>query len=126
MSSDARQTIGRCGERLAAEHLRRRGFDIVERNFRTRWGELDIVACDGHVIVFCEVKTRLAATLGRDTDPLDAVHLPKRNQVRKMAARWLIERRDRPHVDELRFDAIGVTLDRRGRLIRLDHLEGAF
>jgi putative endonuclease len=43
-----------------------------------------------------------------------------------MAARWLVERRDRPRAQELRFDAIGVTLDARGRLIRLDHLEAAF
>jgi putative endonuclease len=55
---DLRPQLGRLGEQLAAEHLIRRGFQIVERNYRTRWGELDIVAYDGRTLAFCEVKTR--------------------------------------------------------------------
>lgn len=126
MEADPRRHIGQTGERLAAEHLQRRGFTILERNFRTRWGELDIVACDGRVIVFCEVKTRQTRGAGPSGDPLEAVRAAKRGQVRRMAARWLVDRRARPRVDELRFDAIGVTLDPGGRLLRLDHVEGAF
>jgi putative endonuclease len=104
---------------------------IIDRNFRTRWGELDIVALDERTIVFCEVKTRLVSDrLGpgdpRTRDPLESVHPRKRAKVRRMAARWLVERRDRPRADELRFDAIGVTVDPAGRLLRIDHLEGAF
>jgi putative endonuclease len=124
VNPDVRQDIGRRGEQLAAEHLQRRGFAIVERNYRTRWGELDIIAFDGRTLAFCEVKTR---RLSRETgSPFDGLRPPKRAQVRKMAGSWLIERRERPHADELRFDAIGVTLDRRGSLIELEHLEGAF
>lgn len=125
--ADPRRHTGSSGEQLAAEHLLRRGFDIVERNFRTRWGELDIIAFDGRTLVFCEVKCRRAAS-GRDglVDPLEAVRPAKRAQVRRMAARWLVERRDRPRAEELRFDVVGVILDGRGRLVRLDHLEGAF
>jgi Holliday junction resolvase-like predicted endonuclease len=59
-------------------------------------------------------------------DPLEGVRPAKRSQVRRMAARWLVDRPDRPRAPELRFDVIGVTLDGRGRLVRLDHLEGAF
>jgi putative endonuclease len=121
---DPRRALGATGEQLAAEHLERRGFAILERNYRTRWGELDIIATDGLSLIFCEVKTRQTSHNGRD--PLESVHPRKRNQVRRMAGRWLVERRDRPRVDELRFDAIGVTLDPDGRLVRLDHLEGAF
>lgn len=102
----------------------RRGFQIVERNYRTRWGELDIVAFDGRTLAFCEVKTRRLTTPGRD--PLESVHTLKRSKVRKMAGRWLIERTDRPYADNVRFDAIGVTLDPSGRLVSLKHLEGAF
>ena len=124
MNRDVRQDIGRRGEQLAAEHLQRRGFAIVERNYRTRWGELDIIAFDGRTLAFCEVKTR---RLSRGTgSPFDGLRPPKRAQVRKMAGSWLIERRERPYADELRFDAIGVTLDGRGSLIELEHLEGAF
>jgi putative endonuclease len=126
-----RVELGAAGERLATEHLVRRGFSIIDRNFRTRWGELDIVALHERTIVFCEVKTRVVSTpLGaadvRSRDPLESVHPRKRAQVRRMAARWLVERRDRPLADELRFDAIGVAVDAAGRLLALDHLEGAF
>jgi putative endonuclease len=124
VSRDLRPQLGRLGEQLATEHLIRRGFQIVERNYRTRWGELDIVAYDGRTLAFCEVKTRRLTTPGRD--PLESVHSVKRSKVRKMAGRWLIERTDRPYADNVRFDAIGVTLDLAGRLVSLEHLEGAF
>jgi putative endonuclease len=122
--TDERLKLGAAGEQLAAEHLTRRGLRILERNFRTRWGELDLIACDQSAIVFCEVKTRVARTAGRD--PLESVHPRKRQQVRRIAGRWLAERPDRPRVRDLRFDAIGVTLDPQGRLLRLDHVENAF
>jgi putative endonuclease len=124
MSMDVRHRLGRLGEQLAAEHLMRRGFQIVERNYRTRWGELDIIAYDGGTLAFCEVKTR---RLREDhPGPLEAVRGIKRSRIRKMAGRWLIERTDRPYAQELRFDAIGVTLDPSGKLVSIEHLEGAF
>ncbi|MGH2860737.1 MAG: YraN family protein [Solirubrobacteraceae bacterium] len=123
MPDDRRRRLGSTGEQLAVDHLTRRGFQILDRNYRTRWGELDIVACDGRQIVFCEVKCRIANRAGRD--PLESVHTAKRAQVRRMAGRWLNERAH-PHVSDLRFDAIGVTLSPGGDLLRLDHLEAAF
>jgi putative endonuclease len=124
MSDDRRHRLGRLGEELAAEHLVNRGFRIVERNYRTRWGELDIIAFDGGTLAFCEVKTRrLAAGCGT---PFDAIRSQKRSRVRKMAGSWLIERTDRPYADTLRFDAIGVTFDLAGRLLGIEHLEAAF
>lgn len=122
MSDDLRHRLGRLGEDLAAAHLQRRGFAIVARNHRTRFGELDLIAYDGRTIVFAEVKTRRA---GSGT-PWDALGEPKRRQVRHMARAWLAETLDRPHAADLRFDGIGVVIDGRGRLVRLDHLEGAF
>ena len=124
MSNDVRHRLGALGEQLAAEHLIRRGFQIVERNYRTRWGELDIVAYDGETIAFVEVKTRRMSSPERD--PLESVRWNKRSRIRKMAGRWLIERTNRPYADELRFDAIGVTFDPSGRLVGIEHLEGAF
>jgi putative endonuclease len=124
VSDDPRHLLGRLGEQLAVDHLQRRGFDVIERNYRTRWGELDIVAYDGTTIAFCEVKTRRLrpGTPG----PFDAIHAPKQSRVRKMAGQWLIERTDRPYADVVRFDAIGVTFARSGELIGIEHLEGAF
>jgi putative endonuclease len=124
MSNDLRHRLGRLGEQLAAEHLSRRGFEILQRNYRTRWGELDIVAFDGRTLAFCEVKTRrLRPGTG---NPFDAVDRVKRAQVRKMAGQWLIEQPNRPYADVLRFDAIGVTFNPAGELVALEHLEGAF
>jgi putative endonuclease len=124
VSDDVRHRLGQVGERLAAEHLVRRGFRILERNYRTRWGELDIVAFDGRTLAFCEVKTR--RIIAGPGSPFDALHTRKRAQVRKMAGSWLIARRNRPYADTVRFDAIGVTFDGQGRLLSLEHLEDAF
>jgi putative endonuclease len=118
----ARQTLGRLGERLAAEHLERLGYRIVVCNHRTRYGELDLVACDDERIVFVEVKARRSGA-GR---PLEKVDWRKQGQVRAMALAWLSEINDRPHRPDVRFDAIGVTIDAAGRLVALEHLEGAF
>ena len=124
MSTALGDRFGRTGEQLAADHLIRLGYEIVERNYRTRWGELDIVARIGETLAFCEVKTRREG--GYAGTPLEAVGPRKQAQVRKMAGRWLMERRDRPYADVIRFDAIGVTLDGAGRLLSLEHVEGAF
>jgi putative endonuclease len=124
MPDQRRIELGRVGEQIAADHLVHRGFRIVERNYRTRWGELDIVASDGRTLVFCEVKTRVTPRAGRD--PLESVHQRKQMQLRRLAGRWLAERRDHPRAADLRFDAIGITLAPDGRLLRLDHLEAAF
>jgi putative endonuclease len=121
--ADPRHHLGRLGEQLAAEHLERLGFDVLDRNYRTRYGELDVVAFDGATLVFCEVKTRRAT---RAASPWDALHPEKRAQVRRMSAAWLAEKPNRPYAEELRFDAIGVTFDPQGRMVALDHLEGAF
>ena len=122
--SDPRHELGQLGERLAAEHLARRGFRVLERNYRTRWGELDIVAFDGQTLAFCEVKTRTVSDRG--IAPFDALQAGKRSRVRKMAGSWMRDRRRRPFAPTIRCDAIGVTVDRAGRLLALEHLEGAF
>ena len=122
MPTDARRTIGRRGEQLAAEHFERLGWTIVARNHRTRFGELDIVALDGETLVFAEVKT---CRLGKGR-PWDNLHERKRSQVRRMAGVWLHDVPKRPRFWTIRCDAIGVVLDDRGELVRLDHLHAAF
>jgi putative endonuclease len=121
---DLRRQLGRTGEDLALAHLERRGFELVVRNHRTRWGEIDLVVHDGKALVFVEVKTRRASSSGRG--PWEALHERKRTQVRRMAAAFLAEVQERPRAIELRFDAVGVVIDAHGRLVRLDHLEAAF
>jgi putative endonuclease len=128
---DPRRTLGATGEGLAARHLEARGFEIIDRNFRTRQGELDLVASDARFLVFCEVKTRIARGEPWTLGPLAAIGVRKRRQVRAMAREWLGARAPDARCDsgsppEIRFDAIGLTLDAHGRLLALEHLEGAF
>jgi putative endonuclease len=124
MSTDLRHQLGRLGEDLALAHLERLGCELVERNHRTRFGELDLIVRDGDALVFVEVKTRRASAAGRG--PWESLHERKRRQVRAMAAAYLTETLDRPYNDTLRFDAIGVVIDAQGRLVHLEHLEAAF
>jgi len=122
VTTDLRHALGLLGEDLAAQHFERLGFQVVARRHRTRFGEIDLICSDGERLVFAEVKTRRAGATG----PWAALHEHKRAQVRRMAAAYLSDVRDRPFATELRFDAVGVTIDGRGRLVALDHLEAAF
>ena len=127
MSPHTRQTRGSLGEQIAVDHLETRGYEIVERNYRTRFGELDVVAADDAALVFCEVKTRVANGRSGPAMPLDAIGSQKRRRIRRMAAQWLAESDStRPSRADLRFDAIGVVIDSGGRLLALEHVEGAF
>jgi putative endonuclease len=121
---DRRRTLGLAGEEIAAAHLGRLGYVVLDRNHRTRWGEIDIIAHAPGVIVFVEVKARRSSA--RAGSPFDAVDARKQMQVRRMAAAWLAQVSDRPRADDLRFDVIGVTVDGCGRLVELDHREGVF
>jgi putative endonuclease len=127
MAVDRRRLIGAAGEELAAEHLARSGYRIIDRNFRTRFGELDLVALDHADLVFCEVKTRVAGTVAGPSSPLEAVGPQKRRRLRRMAAQWLSARPGKGGASAgLRYDAIGVTVSSSGELVSLEHIEDAF
>ncbi len=130
MTTDLRRTVGALGELMAEQHLARSGFRILDRNFRTRYGELDLVATESCFVVFCEVKTRVAGSRHGPPGPLDAIGPSKRRQLRRMAAQWLCSSAapslGRGAAEELRFDAIGVTVSSAGRLLALDHVRDAF
>lgn len=118
-TSDARRRLGRQGEQLAAEHLERLGFTILERNYRTRWGELDLVAFDGQTLVFCEVKTRRSDRFG---SPAEAITPRKLARMRVLAAAWLAARRP-PYTADVRFDVVSVMRPVSGPAL-VEHLQG--
>jgi len=121
-----RQRIGRAAEDLVAARLVAANWKIVERNARTRYGELDIVAFDGDTLVFVEVKAgRENAVFGPER-PVLAVDRRKQQRIRRLATAWMAERRRVPFYDEIRFDAVGVTFDRLGTVLDAEHIEAAF
>jgi putative endonuclease len=128
---DPRRALGRLGEDLAAQHLDRLGFATIARNVRTRHGEIDLIVFDGCTLAFVEVKTRLERSPGRRLapaeQPLALLRPRQRARVRRLARAWLSgSSHTRPTARTIRFDAIGVIVDRRGRLVRLDHVEAAW
>lgn len=96
--------LGDDGEELAARHLTRDGYRILERNFRTPMGELDIIAMDGPTLVFIEVKTRRNSSYG---SPHDAVDATKQRRMEKAAMAYIAKK----GADNApcRFDVVGVT-----------------
>ena len=98
-----RRALGAAGERAAERFLRRQRYTIVERNYRTPAGEIDLIALDGPTVVFVEVKTRTGSAHG---SPFDAVDLRKQRQIIRAAQRFLAAKRllERP----ARFDVVGV------------------
>lgn len=121
-----RQRIGRAAEELVAARLSAANWEIVERNARTRYGELDIVALDGHTLVFVEVKAGREGSAYGPERPVLAVDRRKRQRVRRLAVAWMSERRDLAHYAEIRFDAVGVTFNRAGHATEIEHIAGAF
>lgn len=124
--TDRRRTMGSEAEDLAARRLAVAGWEIVVRNVRTRYGELDIVAREGTSLVFVEVKAgRLGAAYGPER-PVLAIGPRKQRQVRRLATAWMAENRDLPLYSRIRFDAIGVTYDHAGRVVAFEHIRAAF
>lgn len=121
-----RQRIGRAAEDFVATRLAQANWEIVERNARTRYGELDIVALDGDTLVFVEVKAgRENATFGPER-PVLGVDRRKQLQIRRLATAWMSERRNACRYEEIRFDAVGVTFARTGCIADVEHIEAAF
>jgi putative endonuclease len=122
----ARQRTGARAEDLIARRLASTGWEILERNARTRYGELDIVARDGRTLVFVEVKAGRAGSSFGPERPILAVDARKQRRVRKLATAWMAERRRLPPYAEIRFDAVGVTFDHADRAIDVEHIRAAF
>jgi putative endonuclease len=124
-----RLRTGRLAEARAAEHLLLLGYEIVERNARTRFGEIDIVARERRALVFVEVKAVRAGGSFGPEKPVLWVTPRKQARVRRLAAAWLAERRAAgsvPRYAEIRFDAVGVLVGRDDEVLELEHLVGAF
>lgn len=112
--------LGRRGEMLAAQWLEERGWEILTRNFRLGHKEIDIVARQGSVVAFVEVKTRTGLGFGH---PLEAITRAKRREIARVATTWMARHGERG--DLYRFDAIAV-LWADGEPPVVEHLEDAW
>ena len=118
--SDGRRRLGAFGERLAAAHLEAKGYRIRARNYRCREGEIDIVAQDGDTLVFVEVRTRRGDALG---GPAESVTATKEARL-VTAATSYVQALAQPPPDQ-RIDVVAIQLSLGGRLLSIDHIEGA-
>ena len=114
----ATDELGRRGEDLAVVHLQSQGLVVLERNYRSRRGEVDIIARDGCTLVICEVKTRSTDHFGH---PLAAVDHRKLRRMRQVALDWMSERGVRPSA--IRFDVIGILHATTAEPV-MEHLRG--
>ena len=122
----ARQRIGRRAEDLVAARLAGAGWRILERNARTRLGEIDIIAIDGRTLVFVEVKAgRRGSDLGPERPAL-AVGPRKQLRIRRVATAWMATRPAPPAYAEIRFDVVGVSFDGAGMNLAVEHIRSAF
>ena len=114
------QDTGKTGEKEALKFLKKSGYRILEKNFRTRFGEIDLIAKDNNTVVFVEVKTRTGDGFGL---PKDAVTLRKKRHILMVSKEYLASKDILPNDVSVRFDVIGVKLNGK---VRLEHIKDAF
>lgn len=113
-----RLLLGSDGERLAVKHLKKKGYAILKKNYRSPLGEIDIIARDGEVVVFVEVKTRTGDAFGH---PMEAVDIRKQRKIQSVALHYL--KGIKSPMPAVRFDIISVWLGDRQEI---EHLSDAF
>lgn len=116
---DGRKIFGGSGEKLAAAHLRKNGYEIIALNWRCRLGEIDLIAKCGDALVICEVKTRRSLRFG---SPLEAITPAKQAKLRRLGEYYWSFNTDRSLT--VRFDAVSIL--QNGAKIEIDHIENAF
>lgn len=114
--SDARKETGVLGEKMACQYLKGKGYKILDQNYRTRGGEIDIVAEEGKIIVFVEVKTRTNRLFGFPEEAIDA---RKQHKLAITAENYLAVHR--LYEADYRIDSIGIELGENGSVLDLRH-----
>ena len=113
--------LGTIGENIAVKYLNKNGYQIIERNFRKRYGEIDIIAKDKDYTVFIEVKLRRSVKYGY---PGEAVNLYKQNKIKKIAEVYLYENNGYDY--KIRFDVIEIIMDKDNNIQSINLIKNAF
>ena len=117
--ADNRKKLGNWGEKLAAQHLEEKGYEVLERNWRIARGEIDLIIRGGQELVFVEVKTRRGTKMG---SPEEGITPRKADKLLMLAQQYLAQQE--LEVD-WRIDLVAVELDRTGKLLRCEHIKNA-
>jgi putative endonuclease len=121
-----RQRTGQAAEDLVARRVAAAGWQLIERNARTRLGEIDLVALDGPALVFVEVKAGRRGSRYGPERPVLAVGPRKQARLRRLAAAWMAANRGRVGYREIRFDVVGVSYGGADEAPEVEHLRAAF
>ncbi|MEM6397906.1 MAG: YraN family protein [Bacteroidota bacterium] len=119
MPKTDKQTLGSLGERYARRHLEAKGYRILEQNWRYRRSEIDLIAMDGDIMVFVEIKTRTQDYFGGPTGTVDA---KQQGRLSRAAGAYMEQC---GHDWEIRFDIIGILIEENGDY-KLEHVEDAW
>jgi len=117
-----RKELGQKGEETAALYLRRKGYKIIEQNYRySRLGEIDLIAQEGKDLVFVEVKTRSSLSFA---EPEEAVNYQKQKRIIKLAQGYLLNQK----LDQVscRFDVVSIIIDQGGKIKSIKLIRDAF
>ncbi len=112
-----KQRLGKLGEDIAASYLQKQGYHILIRNYRIRYGEIDIVCTKDNVLIFVEVKTRIGNQYG---SPEESVTPRKLQDIKNTSEMYTLSRSDLPEAH--RIDVIAIELDSEGRLLRIEQI----
>jgi|YelNatPaOPRAMG01_1025707.scaffolds.fasta_scaffold00971_15 putative endonuclease len=115
-----KRNLGNIGEEFALEYFKRNGFEIYERNYRTRFGEIDLIAKKRNLIIFVEVKTRKSLDFG---EPIEAIDKRKQQKIKFLANFYLSKLKGSY---QIRFDVFLIVLDKNNKILSWEHIPNAF
>lgn len=113
-----KQSLGQKGEKIASDFLLMNNYQIIDRNFRTKFGEIDIIASDHDVLVFAEVKSRTSTSFG---EPYEAVNRAKLRQIAKAGDVYRMQ--NKASSPKIRIDVISVLLSPGGEVLNVEILK---
>ncbi len=111
-----RQQLGKFGEKIACDYLKKKGYIIIEKNFYARSGEIDIIARDGNILVFVEVKTRTNLSFGF---PEEAINFNKQQKIAKTVEFYLYK--NNLNDQNYRIDSIAIEIDKKREKAKIRH-----
>ncbi len=121
MNSLSKTSVGKIGEKIVEDYLEKRGTKILVKNFRSKFGEIDLIGKKGDTIIFFEVKTRKTLRFGQ---PYEAVNKTKLRKIRKTIDFFLLKN-PKYQKYKLRIDVISLILDKQNNIKQIKHFENA-